>query len=500
MASSSQHHEWYCRPRQGDHQQQRETDSCTAPVTLNRKTYNYNGRSSAMQPTEEIVASELSKLSVQERAQAFDDIHCVGEEMKETPEMVRISLAEFEEIVKKEHNIFYEIAMTQDRTYVEDPSFRLKFLRANIHHVGKSVRQMMNFLQHKAAYFGNDKIAREITLDDLNEEDKACLLSGFCYIQEGRDRAGRTVIHWFGSMLGRFKAENLIRAAYILWMVILLPDPVVQTKGVVTVYHNASRTGEEFVMPGMKFIRTLSNVTSSFPFRYSAMHFCLLAQEGKFSPSNSFLGSIVKTLPVYSKVRSRIHVGSIMELQYALRSHGIPTDIFPVDPDGSIRDDVVLTWFYKQYQRAVLIEGTSCSTGHAPKLILTQEDKTPFIPSTREPIDHIGHAAVGNWCVPFAVQPSDKPTENDILLGRGRITQLWPGNIKFREFLEKHSVEYDMLPRTARKKRTVELTQELGAKGIRFFEPTGPGKWVEIDSSEARKKVSQLFRTFRKNK
>lgn len=169
-----------------------------------------NERKDEMKQTEDLLASELNKLSVQERAKAFADVHCVGEELQETPEMIKKSLAEFEELVQRDRNPVYEKAMTQDCDYVRDPTFRLNFLRANLHNVGKSVRQMMKFLQHKATYFGNDKVARDITLDDLNEEDKRLLWSGLYHIQEDRDRNGRVIIHWFGNLLGRFRAENVV--------------------------------------------------------------------------------------------------------------------------------------------------------------------------------------------------------------------------------------------------------------------------------------------------
>ncbi|CAJ1955753.1 unnamed protein product [Cylindrotheca closterium] len=463
MASSNQ-------PCRGGRQQPGTGQS--VPIMRNRQSGNQD-ELHAMKPTEEMLASELYQLSVQKRAAAFDDIHCVGEELNEPTELKQKSFDDFEEMVNKERNIFYDIAMTQNRAYVEDPSFRLKFLRANRHNVGKSVRQMMSFLKEKATYFGNDKIARDITLDDLNEADKSLLLSGFYHIQEERDRAGRAIIHWFGSMLGRVRPENLIRATYFVWISILLQDPVVQKKGLVTVYHNASRRGVDFVIPGVNFIMTVSNATASFPVRFSSMHYCLQTTEGNIVLQNSFLGPIVKTLPVYSKVRSRIHVGSIVELQYALRSHGIPMDTFPVDKDGNIRDDIFYAWFHK-YQ----LEQNISSTVNEAKSLPTKEDKALLAPS-------VGTTA---------------PTETDVLLGRGRVTQSWPGNIKCREFLEKHRSEYDKLPRNERKKKAMELTQELGAKGVRFFEQTEPGEWVEIDFSEATKKVIQLIRTLRKKK
>jgi hypothetical protein len=164
-----------------------------------------------MKGTEDFLAAELNTLSLQERSKALDDVHCVGEELQENPEMIKQSLAAFDEEVKAERNPIYELAASQNRAYVEDPGFRLKFLRAKLHDVKQSVRQMMNFLQYKATYFGEDKLARDITLSDLNQDDIDLMLSGLFHVQDGRDRSGRVIIYMFTHMLGRCKTETLVR-------------------------------------------------------------------------------------------------------------------------------------------------------------------------------------------------------------------------------------------------------------------------------------------------
>lgn len=503
MASSSQYRKWSCVPRIGSQQQQHGT---------NRRNDNHD-RQDEMKQTEDLLASELNKLSVQERAKAFADVHCVGEELQETPEMITKSLAEFEELVQRDRNSVYEMAMTQNGAYVRDPTFRLNFLRANLHNVGKSVRQMMKFLQHKATYFGNDTVARDITLDDLNEEDKRLLWSGLYHIQEDKDRNGRVIIHWFGNLLGRFRAENVIRVTYIVCVNIMLKDPVVQMKGLASVYHNASRSGEEFVMPGMDFVLTVTHVTTSFPIRYSAIHFCLQAAKSNLFLNNLLLRSVLTGLPLYSKVRSRIHVGSMMELQYELRSHGIPMDTFPVDVDGNIRDDILNEWLYR-YQRQqdegnaspLTIDGNKSMSVEENEIDADAWDQQRLLLDSTQPPDAMWAGAEEDASMPMdpsALSPSSqssKPTGKDVLLGRGRFTQSWAGNIKFREFLKNRSDDYDKVTRKERQKRAIELTHELNADGVRFFEQDGSGEWVEADFAVAMKKVSQLFRSIRKKK
>ena len=146
---------------------------------------------------ENLLSSDMSKLSVQERASALDDVHCVGEELKETPETVQQLLAEFEETVQSQQHQhpIYALALNQNRAYVEDSSFRLKFLRANLHNVQRAVSQMMDLLRNKAKYFGQDTVTREITTSDLTEDDIDLMLSARYFIPQERDRMGRPVAY-----------------------------------------------------------------------------------------------------------------------------------------------------------------------------------------------------------------------------------------------------------------------------------------------------------------
>ena len=149
-----------------------------------------------MKTSEDLLASELSKLSVQERSNALDDLHCVGQELKDTPEVIDNALFHLDGILKERMDPIYQIALQQNRTYVEDVNFRLRFLRANHHDAAKAANQMIAFLNQKEIYFGRDTLARDITLDDLNEEDKQVLLNGRFHIQNAVDRNGRVVVYF----------------------------------------------------------------------------------------------------------------------------------------------------------------------------------------------------------------------------------------------------------------------------------------------------------------
>lgn len=171
-----------------------------------------NGQSPALRKNEEFLNSEFNKLSVQEQSKALNDVHHAASELKEDPVMIDKLLTEFEQEVERGRYPIYEQALQQDRSYVEDPAFRLKFLRANMHDVRKAVKQMTNFLKHKAKYFGNDKVAADITIEDMTPHELKIMLSGLYHIQKDTDRNGRVIFHRFDRLVsGKFNTETMVR-------------------------------------------------------------------------------------------------------------------------------------------------------------------------------------------------------------------------------------------------------------------------------------------------
>ncbi|CAJ1937742.1 unnamed protein product [Cylindrotheca closterium] len=167
---------------------------------------------------------------------------------------------------------------------------------------------MMNFLRYKATYFGNDKVARDITLDDLNEEDMKWMLSGLFHIQDGRDQSGRVIIYLSNTLLGKCKADTLIRVAYYIWFNILIPIPEVQMKGLVGVYFDASKPGENIAIPGFNSFLTIMSFTCSLPMRYSAAHLCVKGEDkGNLALNNAILGFAMNAYPQSTRLLVEYH-------------------------------------------------------------------------------------------------------------------------------------------------------------------------------------------------
>jgi len=451
-----------------------------------------------MKQTEEFLASEMNKLSVQERSEALDDVHCVGEELKETNEMIEESLMKFEEDIQQANDPIYEMACQQNRAYVENRAFRLKFLRANLHNIGRSVRQMLTFLKCKGMYFGDDKLACDITLEDLNEEDKNLMVSGLFHIQESRDPRGRVIVWVFNNMLGQCRAETLNRVSYYIFYNIVCNISEVQYKGVVTCYYDLVKPGEAIAMPGLNRMIKILEFITSIPMRFSAMHHCLKTGKGNLALNNALIGMSMNIFPKAARVRARLHYGSDMELCYQLRSHGFSIDTCPVDTSGNIRLDIINKWFY---DHKMMTEGT------APECLGDQSDRSSSEAETvgsavasapkAEPMKVVSKPSGHNRTSSPGPTPV-VPSRHDVLLGRGRTIQSHQGNVFFRDFVKQYRDDYDRAPRNKRRKITTDLVYALKAKGIRFLQQTDNGDWIESSFAEAEKKIGQVFRNTRR--
>ncbi|CAJ1936553.1 unnamed protein product [Cylindrotheca closterium] len=461
----------------------------------------------AMKQTEELLASEMSQLSVEERSKAMDDLHCVGEEIQETPEMIQKSLAEFQEAVKKERNPIYEMAFNQNRAYVEDPTFRLRFLRAKLYNVREAVRKMMLLLECKAKFFGHDKVARDITLDDLSEEDKQLMLSGLYHIQDGRDQNGRLILHFFGKMLSRCRADNLIRIGHYIMYNIMSSLPDVQRKGIVVVYNDSTLPEETFTLPGFSFFKEIQTTYDSEPVRFSGIHYCVQAKSHHLALNNVLVSLFLKGTPQDGRARSRIHYGSIMELRYQLQSFGIPLSTIPFGEQGSIRNDILNVWFdrhLRETNQSIRFHHSEAAQGWSQDMEIGSERLNHQHRHYEKNENDAKEALVAepwqNTAQTNRVSKLVKPTEMDVLFGKGYRLQLHPGNVRFREFLQQHRGEYESTPRQNRRDIAIKLTQMLRNSGVRFLQKAGSDEWVESDSEHAETKIAQFFRELRKKR
>lgn len=214
-----------------------------------------------------------------------------------------------------------------------------------------------------------------------------------------------------------------------------------QIKGLAGVYYDTAKPGEITIPFSFSTQLKIMQFMDSIPFRYSSMHLCLKPGKGNMALNNNVLEMMILSWPQYSTVRTRVHFGSDMELQYVLKSHGVPLESFPVDGNGSVRQEVLAGW-HKEHMGPTAFKR---ATNYASR---DEKQMTDLLSVTADPSS-----------LPAPGPVTARP--NDILMGRGRRYQNNPGNVLFRSFLLEYKDIYDAEPINKRRNVSNQLYQIL---------------------------------------
>ena len=157
----------------------------------NRKEDNNSGKTEAVLHG----LKQLNLQSAQERERVLEEVHGVADsQVEETPELIdqRLHLLEEEiQLIKK--RTAYDRALFLSPKYVLDRDFRLMFLRSELFDVRKAANRLVRFFESKKELWGDDKLARPITLDDFDEDSLAVLKHGSVQVLHEKDQSGRSV-------------------------------------------------------------------------------------------------------------------------------------------------------------------------------------------------------------------------------------------------------------------------------------------------------------------
>ena len=136
-----------------------------------------------------LFSSKLNELSIQDRSDALNDIHGIidqereyGGKTLESPEVLKSRIEDMTNEIcltmkKEEHTtIGIRQALKSSPNYVDQ--LKLRFLRALSHDSQSSARRMIEFFNLKLELFGPNKLGKEITMDDLTEEENNALQGG----------------------------------------------------------------------------------------------------------------------------------------------------------------------------------------------------------------------------------------------------------------------------------------------------------------------------------
>lgn len=159
-----------------------------------------------------LIASQMAKLSVDDREKVYMDVHGISNSpsITETPKLIRESLVELNREIKLlPQRKAYDLAEKLDPNYVNHPDFCLAFLRCEKFDARKAALRIIRHFQMKLDLFGENKIVMNITQDDLDIEDMEALYCANGRFLNAFDSGGR-VINFLIQAPKKFKTESVV--------------------------------------------------------------------------------------------------------------------------------------------------------------------------------------------------------------------------------------------------------------------------------------------------
>lgn len=353
-------------------------------------------------------AKEYTEKAVDDRELLINELHGVSSRaVQETPQIIAEALTAFEEAVSGSVPEFlkgsYLRACEMNSTYVQSVPFRLKFLRAELFDAEKAALRYVRNLNYLHDKFGDVALMRQLYLSDLSSEEMRFFKQGYIQILPFRDTVGRRIVMHLGSSGGdKFSLETMERVAIYMNFSILSDDETSQRMGAISV----SLLNEDAIINTQSIeSKYFTRFVQSMPIRLTGWHVCL---------SNSIRSRIMKALYftfIQGELRlmTRIHIGTQVECDYALRSFGIPTEHIPLSSTGTLK--TVNHKSYLKMRSLIDAHRKKMAGGNYRLYYSSSSNQSPF----------------------FAIEC---PEINSFLVRRNGAAWNYPGNIRLREFLE----------------------------------------------------------------
>lgn len=224
---------------------------------------------------DQYLASTMKGLSVQERTAALEEVNGIVDNdlatSMEVPAVLDQKLIELDAHLQKiKSQSVYETAESMNADYVQNQRFRVMFLRANRYDTKEAATQMLAFFESKLMLFGKDKLCKDITLDDMDEEDRLSVRKGGVQLLK-RDVGGRMICT---NMRGAVKHKSIInelRTKYYTFMSMVESEET-QKKGAIAVLYVVGEYYKE--KKGGSGLAKLGNLVRSLPIHWAGFHFC----------------------------------------------------------------------------------------------------------------------------------------------------------------------------------------------------------------------------------
>lgn len=304
-------------------------------------------------PPHEGIAREYHELPPTQQSQVWSDLtgsHAASTlQQEESPEMIQQafrSLMEQMEKISDSQKAAWNLAMNAYPQYTLDPGFLIGFLRAERFDAALAAQRLVLHFQVKQELFGNERLGREILLEDIRQEedDWDCMQRGFLQILCKRDFSGRQVVFFYKAITGCYrKRENILRVAWYMFNKVA-QNPENQKLGIINlVYNNGG-----FPEGGMDYekSRRFGKILKCMPLRVDGMFVCL-----DEAPWLAVVEAFSMMVHKFLRIRLRALPGSHTECMYQLMSIGVPYDALPVHQTSELRLEYHRQWLEEQYQQ-----------------------------------------------------------------------------------------------------------------------------------------------------
>eukprot|EP00980_Cylindrotheca_fusiformis_P020393 scaffold7414_cov116-Cylindrotheca_fusiformis.AAC.3 len=462
---------------------------------------------SEKQDMDQYLAVAMNSLSSEDREFVLEELNGIAKTHPEDPASLNQFLQEMEQhLMWLKQGTYYEVAEKMDFDYVTDRDFRIMFLRANRYVSNgqqrydpkRAATQMKIFFDTKYMLFGKDKLVKDITLDDLDDDDKHCLQGGHLQVLPIRDRAGRVIVVNFRGGRKFKSVESKLRARFYLFMS-LRNSKEAQEKGLVMIYYSVDQYRDERC--DANTISLIGKCMSSFPYHWAGVHVCCDDYKQYIA-----LRGLFCFMPSNAAARVRVQFGNHMECLHALRGYGIQKGSVPLSPTNA---HIILKhqalWYQQQYMREKrqLRKETNTMEQQANSPFTTSGGsgfslQTTYYDTTSLPspfYKNHSYLITGDQ----TANPGIVPRPSDVLFGHDY--KLHAGNYRLRDILAQYANKYEEAGGRPEKIRfTAQLVQKIKATGTRFLMINEVNRqWVEVADSKARIKIAKSIRNRRRN-
>mmetsp|Transcript_17683 Transcript_17683/g.43592 ORF Transcript_17683/g.43592 Transcript_17683/m.43592 type:complete len:575 (-) Transcript_17683:176-1900(-) len=405
------------------------------------------------QEIEDMLSDALNKLTFEERQEQQEVLHGVDGKIREEATFVKNSLKDLDNFLNRtKRGSVYEIAESMNAGYVGAKPLRLMFLRGNRYDAKAAANQMIRFFAQKEKIFGTEKLVKDITIEDLDQDDLAFLKSG-CMQLGGNDRSNRQLIFQFPGIRNFKTLQNELRTRYFLAMSALQSEEA-QIRGAVVITYTVGEYRDN--KEGGGYMENM-RLAMSLPVYVAANLMCCDEYAEYLLAS-----TVVKAMPVKLRARFRSHYGSHVECRYQLSTYGIAPHLIPIDPmTNALRLEYHLNWYH------------SCLlTASRPNSATSEQSEKKII----------------------EVKPDDV-----LFLGGKKSNNA--GNLRLRTLIKTLSPVYTSA--TNEKKRLIVdgMIGDIHKSGGRFLKDTKgslPSSWSELSLEDARTRITQAFRNHRR--